>query len=146
MRRYMKTLVRLLPLFLLPFFLGACSQSHFLKEEAYRNKVLEDFERKKEALPNGDLFAIFSQADLSVAEREALMFLYAYMPIGDLTDYPGEYYLENYRLSEQARAEMSWGKDIPDKLFRHFVLPVRVNNENLDDSRRVFYQELKARV
>ena len=146
MRRYMKTLVRLLPLFLLPFFLGACSQSHFLKEEAYRNKVLDDFERKKEALPNGDLFSIFSQADLSVAEREALMFLYAYMPIGDLTDYPGEYYLENYRLSEQARAEMSWGKDIPDKLFRHFVLPVRVNNENLDDSRRVFYQELKERV
>ena len=27
--------------------------------------------------------------------------------------------------------------------FRHFVLPVRVNNENLDDSRKVFYEELK---
>ena len=29
-----------------------------------------------------------------------LMFLYAYMPIGDVTDYPGDYYLENVRLSE----------------------------------------------
>ena len=30
-------------------------------------------------------------------------------------------------------------------MFRHFVLPIRVNNENLDDSRRVFYDELKDR-
>ena len=38
------------------------------------------------------------------------------------------------------------GKEIPDDVFRHFVLPIRVNNENLDDSRRVFYNELKDRV
>ena len=41
---------------------------------------------------------------------------------------------------------MPWGKEIPDEVFRHFVLPIRVNNENLDDSRRVFYDELKDRV
>lgn len=41
---------------------------------------------------------------------------------------------------------MPWGKEIPDDVFRHFVLPIRVNNENLDDSRRVFYNELKDRV
>ena len=74
------------------------------------------------------------------------MFLYAYMPIGDITDYSGNYYLENLRLSEQARNEMSWGKNVTDELFRHFVLPIRVNNENLDDSRKVFYGELKERV
>ena len=28
----------------------------------------------------------------------------------------------------------------------HFVLPIRVNNEDLDDSRKVFYEELKERV
>ena len=76
----------------------------------------------------------------------SLMFLYAYMPIGDVTDYPGDYYLENVRLSKQTRDEMLWGKEIPDEVFRHFVLPIRVNNENLDDSRRVFYGELKDRV
>ena len=41
---------------------------------------------------------------------------------------------------------MPWGKEIPDEVFRHFVLPIRVNNENLDDFRRVFYDELKDRV
>ncbi|WP_291595882.1 transglutaminase domain-containing protein [Bacteroides sp.] len=142
----MKTLVRLL---LVPFFsvlLFSCSESHFLKEEAYRNQVLQDFEQKQQALPDGNLFAILSGDSLSLSEREALMFLYAYMPIGDIADYPGDYYLGNIRLSEQARREMPWGKTITDELFRHFILPVRVNNENLDESREVFYRELKERV
>ena len=37
-------------------------------------------------------------------------------------------------------------KVIPEDLFRHFVLPVRVNNEHLDSARVVFYEELKNRV
>lgn len=142
----MKTFTHLLCVLILSIALFACNNAHFLKEEAYRNQVIQDFELKKQALPHGDLFAIFADSVLSVYEREALMFLYAYMPIGDVTDYPGDYYLENVRLSKQTRGEMPWGKEIPDEVFRHFVLPIRVNNENLDDSRRVFYGELKDRV
>ena len=142
----MKTFTHLLCVLILSIALFACNNAHFLKEEAYRNQVIQDFELKKQALPHGDLFAVFADSVLSVYEREALMFLYAYMPIGDVTDYPGDYYLENVRLSKQTRSEMPWGKEIPDEVFRHFVLPIRVNNENLDDSRRVFYGELKDRV
>lgn len=127
-------------------FLLSCGETHFLKEEAYRNQVKADFGIKQLQLPLGDLFAIFNDSTLTTAEREALMFLYAYMPIGDITDYSGDYYLENIRLSEQARQEMPWGKKIPEDVFRHFVLPVRVNNENLDNSRSVFYGELKERI
>jgi transglutaminase-like putative cysteine protease len=83
---------------------------------------------------------------LTQAEREALEFLYAYMPIGDIADYTGDYYLQNIRSSFRTRNEMPWGKTIPEPVFRHFVLPVRVNNENLDESRMVFYKELKDRV
>ncbi len=142
----MKTFIHSLSIFILSVLLFACSNAHFLKKEDYRNQVAKDFELKKQALPHGDLFAVFAKSELSVYEREALMFLYAYMPIGDVTDYSGDYYLENVRQSCQTRAEMPWGSKIPDELFRHFVLPIRVNNENLDDSRRVFYDELKDRV
>ena len=38
------------------------------------------------------------------------------------------------------------GKKVPELLFRHFVLPMRVNNEPLDSSRAIFFQELKGRV
>ena len=73
-------------------------------------------------------------------------FLYQYMPLPDKTDYPLEFYQQNVTLSLTARATMPWGESVPEREFRHFVVPVRVNNENLDNSREVFYQELKPRV
>ena len=73
-------------------------------------------------------------------------FLYRYMPLPDSTDYPREFYEQNVRLSLQARAEMPWGRRVPEREFRHFVVPVRVNNETLDSARVVFYRELKPRV
>ena len=79
-------------------------------------------------------------------EREALRFLYAYMPLADITDYSLDFHLRNVRTAFQARKEMPWGNEVPDLLFRHFVLPVRVNNEALDSSRVVLFRELKQRV
>ena len=73
----------------------------------------------------------------NMEETEALKFLYAYMPMSDLTDYSTSYYLDNIRQSFETRREMSWGNKIPEMLFRHFVLPIRVNNENLDCSRMI---------
>ena len=73
-------------------------------------------------------------------------FLYRYMPLPDSTDYSRDFYEENVRLSLQARAEMPWGRTVPEREFRHFVVPVRVNNEALDSARTVFFRELKPRV
>lgn len=73
-------------------------------------------------------------------------FLYQYMPLPDKTDYPKAFYEQNVSLSLQAREEMPWGKTVPEREFRHFVVPVRVNNENLDNSREVFFGALKQRV
>ena len=79
-------------------------------------------------------------------EREALQFLYAYMPTPDVLDYDEDFYLANIRSAFKAAQEMPWGPAVPDREWRHFVLPVRVNNENLDMSRTAFYDELKDRV
>ena len=82
--------------------------------------------------------------DISAQEREALQFLYAYMPLADVTDYSADFYLANVRKSLQAREEMPW--KAPEREFRHFVLPLRTNNEDLDSARLYFYDELKPRV
>lgn len=87
-----------------------------------------------------------SQTSLTPEEEEAMKFLYAYMVLADWGGYSPEFYLENVRSSLRAREEMPWGKSVPKREFMHFVLPVRVNNENLDLSRPVFYEELKERV
>lgn len=78
--------------------------------------------------------------------RRALEFLYAYMPWPDVADYSPEYHLAQTECALRARREMPWGKTVPEREWLHFVLPVRVNNENLDTFRTTCYEELKKRV
>lgn len=128
------------------FFAVACSQPKFINDEAYLDQVVLDFQAKQRSMQKGGYFDEIRHLKMNKAEQEAMMFLYAYMPSADVTDYTAAYYLDNVKLTLQAQAEMSWGKNVPEELVRHFVLPIRVNNENLDTSRVVFYHELKDRV
>ncbi|MCK9422903.1 MAG: transglutaminase-like domain-containing protein [Bacteroidales bacterium] len=135
---------------LLLFFLGfnSCRRGdHFISDEHYREKVRNQFEVQKKLAKNRaeQLFHVFD-SDLSLTEKEALEFLFAYMSLSDLADYDGEFYLKNVRASLAARDTFPWGKSIPENVFRHFVLPVRVNNENLDSCRCLFFMELKDRI
>lgn len=125
-------------------FLVTGCQNHFIKEKEFREVVEQDFAARQSIFDASgiDLDAM----GLKTHEKEALQFLYAYMPLGDIVNMPAEYYLEQYRLTLKALEEMPWGKSVPEREVRHFVLPVRVNNENLDDSRSVFYDELAPRV
>ena len=125
---------------------ASCTNNkHLISDEAERAAVQQDFEARRDTLTQGNLFQVFEQP-MSDEQKEAMTFLYAYMPLADIADHPGEFYLENVDYAFKAREEMPWGKVVPEREFRHFVLPIRVNNENLDDSRKVFYEELKDRV
>ena len=123
--------------------LASCHRDpHFITDKDYRAEVHEDFEGRMAEFPMLEV----RLDTLSAMEREAMEFLYAYMPLSDLADYAPEFYLQQVRYAFKARNEMEWGKDIPEDVFRHFVLVYRVNNENLDTARMVFYRELKDRV
>jgi hypothetical protein len=91
------------------------------------------------------IWDIFSRP-MPVNEKQALEFLYAYMPLSDLADYSPEFFLANIKQSLKARNDFSWCKTEPEEIFLHFVLPLRVNNENLDSFRLKMYDEIKARV
>lgn len=122
----------------------AQAQRHFMTDAAYRQKVEKVFNEKMKQV--GKQFFDTKNQTVSLEEKEALTFLYAYMATADVTDYTTSFYLKNVRSSFATREQMAWGRNVPELLFRHFVLPVRVNNENLDSSRWVFYNELKDRV
>ena len=124
---------------------GCNNEKHFINDTNYLSKVENDFTEKKTILKNGELFDIFNEK-ISTEEKEALQFLYAYMTLSDIADHSGEYFLDNIRLSFKIREASSWGKNIPEDIFRHFVLPIRVNNENLDNSREYIQNELWPRV
>lgn len=137
--------------------LSSCEVHHFMTDSSYRAKIEADLQKRLEPERLKARFAVdkdsrrLTESDgfvsdpyLTTEEFEALEFLYAYMPLADLTDYSTGYYLQNVRASFTARNEMGW--NVPEREFRHFVLPIRANNENLDTSRVVFYRELKPRI
>ena len=144
---FMKHIIYLFSLIGLTCLFASCNSrhAHFISDPTYRARVEQDFRQKQAVMTEGNLFAIFD-TDLTLYEREALQFLYAYMPLADITDYSGGFHLMNVQAARRAVEEMPWGRMVPEDLFRHFVLPVRVNNEPLDSARVVFYEELKPRV
>ena len=135
----MKSIIHLATVLIIAMAFASCGNSTLSDE------VRNDFTTRRASLNNENLYSVFNQ-QLTNDERDALTFLYAYMPLGDIACYDGDFFLKNVQTSLQARAEMPWGKSIPDREFRHFVLPVRVNNENLDSARWIFYEELKPRI
>ena len=139
-----KTLIPIVSTFLL---LTAChKEKHFITDSDYRAQVHEDF-INRQAIASGRSDALFSGMDtLDIETREALEFLYAYMPYSDLADYDQSFYLQQIRSAFAARERFSWGKDVPEDIFRHFVLVYRVNNENLDTARLLMQRELAPRV
>lgn len=126
-------------------FIACNNDTHFINDATERSEIQNNFDARRTNLNAENLYSVFSK-NLTTKEREALTFLYAYMPLGDIACYDGEFFLQNVQTSFRAQEEMPWGKTIPEREFRHFVLPVRVNNENLDSSRWIFYDELKKRV
>ena len=114
--------------------LVSCSEKYYVSD--YNARLKE----------NGGALAPFMAipGGLSSQESDALKFLYAYMPLADITDYPVDFYVENVKASLATRQEMGW--NIPEREFRHFVLPLRVNNESLDNARIEFAKELKPRI
>ena len=61
-------------------------------------------------------------------------FLYANMPHPDFAAQPLAYWQANVEKTLEVRERMGW--DVPEREFRHFVLPLRVNNEPLDDLKK----------
>ncbi len=113
----------------------------------FLKKVEGKFEANK-SLAKGryeKLFDVFS-GDLSNEEVFALKFLYAYMPLRDMANYHGELFLKYVRHSLSIREKTPWGKSMPDYLFLYYVLPYRVNNEDIDGSRGDMFEELFPRI
>ncbi|WP_274365117.1 transglutaminase domain-containing protein [Paenibacillus thermotolerans] len=104
-----------------------------------------EFKRRIGAARERELFGIFDEA-LTDDERLALKYLYAYMPLNDMADYDGSLFLSHVRHALRIRSTVPWGSQIPDSVFFHFVLPYRVNNENIEDFRGLLFDEIYPRV
>ncbi|MBR6492141.1 MAG: hypothetical protein IKT02_07440, partial [Bacteroidales bacterium] len=85
---------KLLPILLVCTLISvACTDKvkHFITDTDYRNQVHQDYLERREMAYGRDsvLFSVLDGENLTLEEREALEFLYAYMPLSDLGDYDG---------------------------------------------------------
>ncbi len=124
-----------------------CSDKDIISNNDYRATVEAVFSERQQIASNRkeELFKVFRN-ELSDQQTEALKFLFAFMPLNDLADYSGEFFLANADVALQSRKETPWGKTIPEEIFLHYVLPCRVNNENLDSFRIVYHGVISDRI
>ena len=123
------------------------SRNHLINNKEYRSKVESAFREREQLAHNrkDKLFNVFGPG-LSLQQEEALKFLFAYMPLSDLADYNGDFFLKNANIALKTRQESPWGKNIPEEIFLHYVLPCRVGGGKLDSFRIAYYDEIQRRV
>ncbi|NIK75365.1 transglutaminase-like putative cysteine protease [Paenibacillus castaneae] len=121
--------------------------SVFSLDKGTLEQIEQKFLKKKQLAHarERELFDVF-QKELTEEETWALKYLFAYMPMNDLADYSGSLFLSHVRRTLEIRKQVPWGEVVPDHLFLHFVLPYRVNTENIEDSRGILYDELAERT
>ncbi len=139
---------KFLILILISILFASCTKKEALIQNPTRLNDIQRMLSEQKELSSKSLLKtwdIFNQ-QRSSDEKQGMEFLYAYMPLSDLADYQPEFFLKNIQFSLKAREEMPWGKTIPEEEFLHFVLPLRVNNENLDNFREVMYPEIAMRI
>lgn len=129
--------------------LGGCdfASPHLIRDQAKRKAVYQKFDQRRSDLLHKreeQLLAVIDKA--TQQEQEALKFLYAYMPLSDLSNYSGDYFLGQVQYALKARESYPWGKSVSVDDFLHFVLTPRTGTENLDTARQVIYHELFNRI
>ncbi len=78
--------------------------------------------------------------DVPRDQRAGMRFLVAYMPEHDLQELDAAFLLSNVATAYRARAELPWGKDIPEERFFNDVLPYASINERRDNWREDFFE------
>jgi transglutaminase-like putative cysteine protease len=142
----MKTSLKFIQVLIVALFTG-CTSNMLITDKEYRDIIEKSFNEKKLLTSDREkeLFSVFDK-NLTDEQSDGLKFLYAFMPLSDLADYTGDFFLANVDVALLGRSEMLWGDRIPIDIFLHYVLPPRINNENLDSFRIAYYDELKERV
>lgn len=75
-----------------------------------------------------------------------MIYLYATLPLTDLVSYSFETWIPYVEHALYVRREMSWCQTLGEDIFADYVLYPRINTEDIEECRKLFYQELAPRV
>ncbi|MCB2289779.1 transglutaminase-like domain-containing protein [Clostridium sp. CS001] len=79
-------------------------------------------------------------------ERFLMEYLYSTMPLSDIISYDFQLFYEYVKHAIFLRENTPWGDKIPEDIFLNYVLHYRINNENIEDCRKIFYEMIHHRL
>ncbi len=121
----------------------------------FSEKVVKSAQEKFDALLNKagevkkqEMLSAIAQAEKT--ETPDVMFavkwLYANSPLSDMANYPFEMFLSCAQHGVFLRENSPFAKDVPEDIFLNYVMHIRINEEELCDCRKLFYNILADRV
>ena len=115
-------------------------------ELSLKEKIEKQYEEWMACCPNKkrEVDAWIKSADED--EAVCMKYLYAYMHPCDIVSYDVEVIASYVKATLDMYANVPYAKKVPAELFFTYVLCVRVNNEDLDNSREWIYRQLVDRV
>ncbi len=82
----------------------------------------------------------------SISDNSQLFFLFTYLPISDIISKNEVFFQKQINIANLTREKTSWGKSIPDLLFKQYILNPLIYNETLDSFRLYAHKELFQKV
>ena len=115
-------------------------------EPSLTEKIEKQYEEWMTCCPQKkqEIDAWIAKADKD--EAVCMKFLYAYMHPCDIISYEVEAIASYVKATLEMYRNIPYAKQVPPELFFTYVLSVRVNNEDLDQSRAWIYEQLADRV
>lgn len=84
--------------------------------------------------------------ELTPEEVFLLKAVYASLSVHDWVSYPPKALYSYVQATQRVMKETTYAGQIPEDVFFTYLLPVRVNNEDLDGSRMWLYEQLRERI
>ena len=91
-----------------------------------------------------ELYSLKETEDTDV--MEALYYLYAFMPLSDIGDYKIETFLDFARHGAFLFNEGEFKGQANEEMFAEYVLGARINNEDIVENRKIFYDRVKSLI
>lgn len=108
-----------------------------------RESIEIEFEKLVNRLGNIKNEIIDGLENCTEDEKVAMKFLYTSMPISDISDYSFDIFYEYVKHGLFLREESLFSKDLDEDMFLNYVMHHRVNNEDINDCRSFFYDQIK---
>jgi len=97
--------------------------------------------------PGQEILARLEVLETSAPDTAAaLRWLYASSPLSDWTNYDFALFLACASHGVFLREQSPFAREVPEDLFLNYILHIRVNEEELCDCRRLFYDRLAPRL